>query len=91
VVECLTSVAFGPILWGGMVQYSDTKVRCDAFDNARQCRKHAVRRYRDRPLCRRHYDRALRKNGETRTDRELRAIEAIEAINRRKAQRKGQE
>jgi hypothetical protein len=67
--------------------------RCEAFDNARQCRKRGNRRYRRQPylLCRTHYDRAMKRNGDTRTLREIRATEAIEAINRRKAQRKGSE
>jgi hypothetical protein len=65
--------------------------RCEAFDNARQCQRRGNRHYRKqpRPLCRRHYERAIKRNGDTRTLREIRATEAIEAINRRKAQRKG--
>lgn len=63
--------------------------RCEAYDNARQCRKRGNRRYKggSKPLCRAHYQRAMKRDGDTRT---LREIIAAEAIERREAERQRQ-
>lgn len=46
--------------------------RCVAYDNGRQCQRQFVLKR----LCRKHYKRALRKGGETRTAREVASIKA---------------
>jgi hypothetical protein len=52
--------------------------RCGALDNARQCQRKGLFRYqREGPrLCQLHYNRAVRRGGETRTIKEIDAIRA---------------
>lgn len=60
-----------------MRRHKKARPQCAARDNARRCRRGGYLRHLGKgPYCRRHYERALRKNGETRTQRELMSIEA---------------
>ncbi len=63
--------------------------RCSAWDDARRCRKSAQVRLKGKPVCRKHYQRAYRKGGDTRTQREIESIKAKTRLSKLRAMRRG--
>lgn len=61
----------------------DPEKRCVAFEKGRQCQ----RKKKKRDMCLIHYDRAQRKGGEVRTERELRAIREKARLAKMRAMR----